>query len=115
MKISFEGIGQWSATFACGGEVAEGQMVKVSGSGEVSACAAGDKFCGIAEVVARDGAACAVILGGMVTASYTGTAPATGWGNLSANGSGGVKTDSNGGSYLIVDVDTAAKTVTFAL
>ena len=53
MKISFEGIGQWSATFACRGEVAEGQMVKVCGGGEVSACAAGDKFCGITEVVAR--------------------------------------------------------------
>ena len=66
MNVSFEGIGQWSATFACNGEVADGQMVKVSGNGEVSACADGDDFCGMVVTVGRDGKACAVALGGMV-------------------------------------------------
>lgn len=46
MRVSYEGIGQWAATFACRGTVAEGEMVKLSGSGEVSACGAGDDFCG---------------------------------------------------------------------
>ena len=69
MNISYEGIGQWAATFACT-DVSEGQVVKVSGSGTVAACAA----------------------------------------------NGGVNVVSTGGkSYLAVDVDTSAKTVTIVL
>lgn len=115
MSISFEGIGQWSATFACGGDVAEGQVVKVSANGEVSACGSGDGFAGVAAVVGRDGEACGVILGGMVTAAYTGSAPALGWSGLSADGSGGVKADSAGREYLVADVDADNLMVTFVL
>ena len=114
MKVSYEGIGQWAATFACG-QVSEGEMVKVSASGEVSACSDGDSFCGQVLSVGRDGSACAVALGGMVRVPYTGTAPALGWTGLAADGSGGVKASSAGRSYLVVDVDTSGKTVTFAL
>ena len=114
MKVSDEGIGQWAATFACG-QVSEGEMVKVSASGEVSACSDGDSFCGQVLSVGRDGSACAVALGGMVTAGYTGTAPELGWSILVGDGSGGVKTATTGHSYLVVDVDSDAKTVTFAL
>ena len=114
MGISFEGIGQWAATFACG-ETAVGQVVKVSGSGEVAACADGDSFCGVVVFAARDGAACSVALGGMVKVPYTGTAPALGWTGLTADGQGGVKALTTGRSYLVADVDEAAKTVTFAL
>ena len=115
MKVSFEGIGQWTATFACGSEVAEEQVVKVSGNGEVSPCAAGDKFCGVTIVTARDGGACAVALGGMVRAAYSGESPAIGWNGLSADGNGGVKVDTAGREYLVVDVDPAGKMITFAL
>jgi hypothetical protein len=51
----------------------------------------------------------------MVTAGYTGSAPALGWSGLAADGSGGVKTSETGREYLVVDVDTDAQTVTFAL
>ena len=115
MKHSFEGIGQWSATFACGSGVAEGQVVKVSANGTVSACADGNGFAGVVDVVGRDGAACAVILSGMVEVPYTGTAPALGWSGLSANGTGGVKADTNGRACLVADVDTTGKLVTFVL
>ena len=114
MKISYEGIGQWAATFAAS-QVSEGEMVKVSGNGTVAACAAGDGFCGMVLSVSRGGDACAVALGGMVTAGYSGTAPALGWSILVGDGSGGVKTATTGHSYLVVDVDSDAKTVTFAL
>ena len=70
---------------------------------------------GMVVSVGRDGGACAVALGGMVTASYTGTAPALGWSDLQADGSGGVKTASGGRSYLVADVDESGKTVTFVL
>ena len=114
MKLSYEGIGQWAATFAAG-QVSEGEVVKVSANGTVAACAAGDGFCGMVLSVSRGGDACAVALGGMVTAGYTGTAPELGWSILVGDGSGGVKTAATGRSYLVVDVDSTAKTVTFAL
>ena len=115
MKLSFEGIGQWAATFACDG-AAEGELVKLTANGTVGACSAGDPFCGQVLSVARTGDACTVALGGMVTAGYSGSAvPAIGWCALSSDGDGGVKADSAGRAYLVVDVDTAAKTVTFVL
>lgn len=114
MKLSYEGIGQWAATFACSG-VKEGALVKISDNGTVAVCDSGDQFCGQVISCARDGQACAVALGGMVTAAYTGTAPTVGWANLSTDGSNGVKTDSAGRSYLVTAVDTAASTVTFVL
>ena len=116
MNISYEGIGQWAATFACT-DVSEGQVVKVSGSGTVAACAANGVFDGVVLSVGRDGKACSVAMGGMVTVSYTGaSAPAAGWNSLAADGSGGVKVVSDGGkSHLAVEVDTTAKTVTIVL
>ena len=118
MKLSYEGIGQWAATFACDG-VTEGHVVKISGSGTVAKCAVAGSFDGVVLSVARGGDACAVALGGMVTAGYTvpaeGAAPALGWSGLSADGEGGVQADADGSTYLVVDVDTPAKTVTFVL
>ena len=116
----YGGIGQWAATFACSGELEDGQVVKISGSGTVSACTAGEPFCGVTISVARDAAACSVALGGLVTVPYTGTAaPAVGWTTLAADGAGGVQADEEetktGREVLVVDVDTAAKTVTFAM
>lgn len=54
MKLSYEGIGQWAATFACD-DLAEGELVKVSANGTVAACAAGDDFCGMVLSVGRGG------------------------------------------------------------
>ncbi len=107
MHISFDGIGHMSVTFPAG-TCAEGQLCKLDTEGKASACSAGDKFCGVAEVV--KGGLAAVQLHGFATVSYTGTAPAIGWANLSADGNGGVKIDTAGNNYLVVAVDTAAKT-----
>ena len=113
MKNSYEGIGQWAATFACG-DIAEGQVVKISGNGEVDPCAEGDKFCGVVISVGRDGKACAVAMGGMVTVPYTGAAPALGWSGLAGDGTGGVKA-ADGHDYMVVDVDESAMNITFVL
>ena len=56
MNVSYEGIGQWAATFACDG-VSAGQVVKVSGNGTVAKCADNDGFEGAVLSVARDGKA----------------------------------------------------------
>ena len=114
MMVSFEGIGQWSATFACT-DVQEGQVVKISGNGEVGKCADGEAFCGVVNTVGRDGEACGVVLGGMVTVPYTGSAPALGWSGLAADGQGGVKGNSSGQKVLVAAVDESAMSVTFML
>ena len=115
MKLSYEGIGQWAATFAAS-DVAEGELVKISANGTVAACTKGDPFCGMVLSTARDGLACSVALGGMMTAGYSGeSAPALGWSTLAAAGAGGGKAAAEGCTCLVVDVDESGKTVTFAL
>lgn len=108
MNVSFQEIGQVCATFLDAG-VSEGQVCKVSAAGTVRPCATGDRFCGA--VLSRRGGYAGVALAGFVQVPYTGTAPAVGYAGLSADGSGGVKADAAGQSYLVVEADTAAKTV----
>ena len=86
MSISYEGIGEWCATFVCGA-VSEGDIVKVSANGTVGKCTAGDGFCGVVRAVAHDGKACTVQLGGLASVKYSGTAPAVGYAELVADGS----------------------------
>ena len=114
MNFSYEGIGQWAASFGCE-EVKEGTPVKMTEAKTVGTCADGDGFCGVAVSVDKDSKACAVALGGMVTVGFTGSAPAIGWSGLSAAGEDGVKADEAGRSYLVVDVDESAGMVTFVL
>ena len=96
-KISFEGIGEMVATFACAEGVAAGQVVKVTADGTVGACAAGNKICGVT-LSAEDGYA-AVQLGGLVKVPVSG-------GSITA-GSGGMKLDTSAGTeYLVVRVET---------
>lgn len=114
MNVCFDGVGQVCATFLDGG-VSLGQVVKVTGRGTVGKCGAGDSFCGV--VLHSRAGACAVQVRGFVTVSYSGTAPGLGLAALCADDKGGVKTAaaSGGTSYLVVDVDTTAKTVTILL
>ena len=81
MNVSFEEIGRLSVTFAqenCAG----GQVCKVSGNGTVAPCAAGDKFCGVAEHVR--GAHAAVQVAGFVEVKVTGAVD-VGYVNLCAD------------------------------
>ena len=117
MSISYEGIGEWCATFGCGA-VNEGDVVKVSASGTVAKCGEGDDFCGVVRAVAHDGKACTVQLGGLAKVKYSGTAPAAGYAALAADGKGGVSApgeSESGSSYLVLAVDSAAKTLTIRL
>jgi len=93
----------------------EGKPVKFSDNLTVALCSDGDDFVGIVEAIDPDNAVCVVRDHGYVTVPYTGSAPSVGYGILSANGAGGVKTDSAGRSYYIGNVDTVNATVTFKL
>ena len=110
MSISYQGIGEWCATFGCGA-VSEGEIVKVSANGTVAKCTAGNGFCGVVRAIAHDGKACTVQLGGLAEVKYSGTAPAVGYAELVANGTGGVSKpgdNQSGSAYLVLSVDSAA-------
>ena len=113
MSISYQGIGEWCATFACD-DLTEGTVVAAADDGEVDACSAGDIFCGVVRSVGRDGKACSVQLGGLAEVAYSGDdVPEVGYNELVADGDGGVAVagdDDAGMNYLVISVDTSAKT-----
>ena len=117
MSISYQGIGEWCATFGCGAGVSEDTVVKVGADGAAARCGAEDAFCGVVRSVARDGKACSVQLGGLATVCYSGEeAPKSGCGRLVADGVGGVCVSAEKGrEYLILDVDSTEKTVVIKL
>lgn len=80
MKLSYEGIGQWAATFAAS-DVAEGELVKISANGTVAACTKGDPFCRHGALRQPGRRRLCRGPGGLVTAGYTETAPGTGLGD----------------------------------
>ena len=76
-RISFEGIGEVAATFACGEGVKAGQVVKLTGDGTVGPCGDGERFCGVA-LSAGEGFA-AVQMGGLIRVAASGGALTEGW------------------------------------
>lgn len=114
MKISYEGMGQWAATFACS-DVAVGQVVEVAAEDSVQSCADGGAFAGVVLAKAKSGDACTVVLGGAVEVNFSGSAPAAGFQKLSADGKGGVKVNANGREHLVLASDDAAKCAVIVL
>ena len=110
MNVSFEEIGRMAVTFGQKGCEA-GQICKVSESGTVAPCGAGEKFCGVVEGV-RNGYA-AVQVAGFAQVRFSGSL-SEGYVNLCADGNGGVKAGS-GREYLVVAVDENAGTAIFML
>lgn len=83
-----------------------GGPVKISGEGEVSACSGGEGFAGVCISAGTEFAA--VQLRGFIKLPYSGTAPDLGFSKLSADASGGIKADSAGREYLVVEIDASA-------
>lgn len=116
MKVSFEGIGEQIVTFLNNqtNGASAGDMVCLSGNGEVKAAAADAMFAGVC--VGGDEEYAAVQLQGVVTRGYTGTtAPTVGYVKLTAAAGGKVSVGDTGREYLVLAVDTTAKNVTFVL
>lgn len=119
-KVSFEGIGEMAATFFTEGEVKGGQVVKISGDSKVKACAAGERFCGVALADAREGFA-AVQTHGFAQVRCADESVTVGYVELTADGTGGVKKVSTaagstdkGQEYLVV-ADDGAGTITIKM
>jgi len=109
MAISFNAIGRTDVSFADAGTAQAGKVCKVTANGTVGACAEADNFCGVVREV-RAGVA-AVTMAGYVELPYSGAAPAVGYQTLAADGAGGVKLATGGRNLLVVQTDSAAKTV----
>lgn len=106
MKVSFNGFGENVLTFETQGTITAPEPVMVTADGKVGA--ANGVFCGICTAV-RNGYA-AVQLKGYVTVPYSGTAPTVGYAKLKATDGKAVVDATNGREYLVIDVDTTAKT-----
>ncbi|MDR0951447.1 MAG: hypothetical protein LBM18_00780 [Oscillospiraceae bacterium] len=115
MKVSFEGIGEQVVTFASSVQAPaeKGCPVVMTGSAQVGAAGAGEKFVGIA--LASQGNYCAVQTAGFIKVGYSGQSPAVGFKTLAADGAGGVMADEGGREYLVAEVDEAGLTATILL
>ena len=108
-SISMQGIGAQCLTAKKGTAAPAGYPCHFSANDTVANAASNGAFSGVVAGVRGD--LVTVQYRGFVTLAYSGTAPSVGYGILVADGSGGVKGAQSGDSYLIVNVDTTAKTV----
>ena len=107
--ISMQGIGAAHLSAKKGTSATAGHPCCFTDNDTVANCAAGADFCGV--IAGERSGLVTVQYHGFVTLPYSGTAPAVGYGTFVADGAGGVKTATSGRSYLVVHVDTAAKTL----
>ena len=98
-KIAFTEIGAVVATCQAEEGVEAGKLVKISDSGTVAPCQAGDKFCGVA-MQPRNGLV-AVQFKGFVTVGYSQTI-SLGWNTVTSNSIGGITVSDQGISVLVV-------------
>ena len=111
MSVSTKGFCENILTLKAASGLKAGVPVAVSANDTVSAAGADAKFCGVSVNV--NGGYAGVQLSGVVTMPYTGTeAPAVGYAALAADG---VKVSTKGNTYLVLSVNTTAKTVSFML
>lgn len=107
----FDGIGEMVTFLA--NNVTKGHVVRISAARTVSECTANGTFDGVC-IFTGDGTA-AVQLDGIVTVRYSGSAPGYGRAVLVANGIGGVKQAESGETYVVIDKNTTAHTITIIL
>ena len=107
--ISMQGIGAEHLSAKKGASATAGYPCHFTDNDTVANSAAGTDFSGV--IAGERSGLVTVQYHGFVTLPYSGTAPAVGYGILVADGNGGVKTATSGRSYLVVHVDTAAKTL----
>ena len=108
-KVSFEEIGAVAATFFAQKEVKAGQVVKMTGNGQVGPCSAGDKFCGVA--LSNENGCAGVQVKGFCPVAVTGSID-LGWNALAADGA---EESPSGVECLVVSTDTAGKRAVICL
>lgn len=114
MSVAFNGFNEKTLTFKTSETLEKGTPVSITSNGKVGKASAGAAFVGIA-MSQRDDLV-EVQMYGYVKSAYTSTAPSLGAVALGANGTGGVKTVSSGGtSCIVLSVDETASTVEYII
>ena len=99
MTVSFKGIGQTAAPFTVSGTLAPGDVVAMSGNGQVKKADAGDDIAGVCQSI-RHGLATVIVAGhAQMTASGAVT---VGIASLEADTGGKVKAAAEGGRQVLV-------------
>ncbi len=98
MFYSLDGLGESTITLPAAASAVKGAPGMVDADGRIAK--ATGTFCGV--VTDLRGETAAVQVGGTVRLPYSGTAPATGYQKLEADGAGGVKAGTAGREYLVL-------------
>ncbi len=113
MAISYEGIGQTCVTLRKKNTVTNGCVCAMAENNCVGISEEDENIIGIAAAVKGDYVS--LIVSGIVTVPYSGTAPGVGICPLAGDGSGNVKYSTEGINYRVLSIDTKNRTVTFIL
>ncbi len=113
MIFKFDDIGQVCASFYCDDGVNAGDPCSIVRNRTINTTREDEAFIG--KVLSVRNNVASVAVGGFVTLSFTGSAPGTGYANLSGNGNGGIMVCNDGKTYLVVSVDAVNKTATILL
>ena len=112
MNVSYEGIGYLAVTMPAS-TCTVGHICRVNAAGLCEQCSAGDHFDGVTAAVENQRAT--MQIQGCAEINYSGTKPSAGRVKLSSDGKGGVKLDSNGKEYLIMQVKDETTTLVVKL
>lgn len=114
MSVAFNGFNEKTLTFKTSQTIDKGTPVSISANGTVVKATSGSEFIGIVKSQRDD--LVEVQLYGYVKSAYTSTAPTVGKVTLGANGTGGVKVVTSGGTTcLVLSVDTTSSTVEYLI
>lgn len=109
----FYGFETKELTFYKDKNVAVGKAVGAGALKKATVPAADEKFCGICSAV--NDTYVSVIMKGHAVVKYTGVSPVIGYNKLAADGNGNVKVSDSGREILVLDVDTANRTIEILL
>ena len=112
MNVSYEGIGYLAVTIPASTCTA-GHVCRVNAAGLCEQCSSGDHFDGVTDAVENQRAT--MQIQGCAEIRYSGTKPSAGRVKLSSDGKGGVKLDTNGKEYLIMQVKEETTTIVVKL
>ncbi len=113
MSISFQELAQDCVSFQAFNNMQVNNLCCMHANDMVKVCVDGAPIHG--QVINSRAGVVSTVVRGFITTGYSGTAPTIGFCPLVASGSKTVKVSEGAKEYLVVNVDTANKTVCFML
>ena len=112
-KPVLNGFDTKEVTLLTGKNIEAGMAITLENANKGKLPAADEHFCGVCTV--ERGMYLTVVLRGHTTVKYSGTDPVIGYNKLAADGNGNVKVSDSGRARLVLDVDTANRTIEILL